>query len=57
MKIIQETMVEKVKVIGAQQDDLIKNIDEATIEDLRSENYKLRIDLASTKQSMSTVIE
>ena len=50
-------MVEKVKVIGAQQDDLIKNIDEATIEDLRSENYKLRIELASTKQSMSTVIE
>ena len=57
MKIMQETMVEKVRAIGAQQEDLIKNINEATIDDLRSENYKLRIDLATTKQDMTTVIE
>ena len=54
---MQETMVEKVRAIGAQQEDLIKNINEATIDDLRSENYKLRIDLATTKQDMTTVIE
>ena len=57
MEIMQEAMVEKVRVIGTQQDDLIKNIDETTIEELRSENSKLRADIASTKQDISTVIE
>ena len=54
---MQEVMVEKVRVIGSQQDDLIKDINEATIEELRSENLKLRADIASTKQDISTVIE